>query len=233
MSDNSVYVKKYMPRGPLDDIDREEVLRYAGCGKGIPSDDTQLESLLDEVIGEVSELLSYRVCYYRSETGCESGEFRLPFETTSKDLESCLEGCNETVMFAATVGIDIDRYIARNRHISPTKALLAQAFGAERVEKLCDVFCEEIRQQAEDESRGITMRFSPGYGDLPLEVQKDFFKILNIDKLIGISLGESLLMTPSKSVTAIFGIREGSSAAADCMHKCALCDKAECAYRRV
>ena len=48
-------------------------------------------------------------------------------------------------------------------------------------------------------------RFSPGYGDLSLEVQKEIFSLLDCPRKIGVSLGDSLLMTPSKSVTAIIG----------------------------
>ena len=50
------------------------------------------------------------------------------------------------------------------------------------------------------------MRFSPGYGDLPIEVQKDFLPLLDAERRLGITLSESCLMAPSKSVTAIIGV---------------------------
>ena len=49
-------------------------------------------------------------------------------------------------------------------------------------------------------------RYSPGYGDLSLSVQKDVLNILNADKILGIKLGENLLMIPKKSITAIQGV---------------------------
>lgn len=49
-------------------------------------------------------------------------------------------------------------------------------------------------------------RFSPGYGDLPINMQKDIFAALDCPRKIGLSLNESLLMSPSKSVTAIIGV---------------------------
>ena len=51
-------------------------------------------------------------------------------------------------------------------------------------------------------------RFSPGYGDLPLALQADVFWALDCTSKIGVSLSESLIMSPQKSVTAIIGISE-------------------------
>ena len=71
-------------------------------------------------------------------------------------------------------------------------------------------------------------RFSPGYGDLPLELQKDVFRVLDCPRKIGLSLNESLLMSPSKSVTAIIGIGKGD---VEAENKCSACEKTDCAYR--
>ena len=49
-------------------------------------------------------------------------------------------------------------------------------------------------------------RYSPGYGDLSLEVQSEVLKVLNADKILGIKLGANLLMTPKKSITAVQGV---------------------------
>ena len=73
-----------------------------------------------------------------------------------------------------------------------------QALGAERVEALCDAFCAEFE--------GAKMRFSPGYGDLPLDTQRALFALLDCPRKLGLTLNESLLMSPSKSVTAIMGL---------------------------
>ena len=136
-------------------------------------------------------------------------------------------------MFAATVGFAPDRYIAREQQRSPLKALLAQGFGAERVERLCEVFCAEVGEDAETRALVCTPRFSPGYGDLPLEAQRDFFRILDCGRHIGVSLGESLLMSPTKSVTAVFGLRPcGVTEAKSCGHGCGSCAKGDCEFRK-
>ena len=73
-------------------------------------------------------------------------------------------------------------------------------------------------------------RFSPGYGDLPIEIQKDFFRVLEPNRKIGVSLTESMMMIPSKSVTAIIGISD--TFCDNTHHNCNICEKSNCSYRR-
>ncbi len=172
-------------------VDRREILRYAGVRGNAP----EIESLLEECLKEAEDKLTYQVCY--SDFPLEFNEYttNLGFaETNSKALRKSLDGCQSIILFAATVGIGIDRLIARYAVLSPTKSLLFQAIGAERVEALCDAFSP-------------LPRFSPGYGDLPLELQRDIFAALDCPRRIALSLNESLLMSPSKSVTAIIGVK--------------------------
>ncbi len=60
--------------------------------------------------------------------------------------------------------------------------------------------------RAAAEGRALRPRFSPGYGDLAIDAQKDIFALLDCERQIGLTLGDSLLMSPGKSVTAFAGI---------------------------
>ena len=111
----------------------------------------------------------------------------------------------KAVIFASTVGIGMDRLIGKYNRISPSRAVVLQAIGSERVESLCDSFEDYLRERMGGEVK-LRPRYSPGYGDLPLSFQRDVFALLDCPRNIGVSLGESLLMTPEKSVTAIVGI---------------------------
>ena len=102
----------------------------------------------------------------------------------------------------------MDRLIAKYAATSPAKSLMLDALGSERVEALCDLFNSEIAQTARDEGCKAHPRFSPGYGDLPLEIQRAIFAVLNPEKRIGVMLNDNLFMSPSKSVTAIIGIEK-------------------------
>lgn len=140
--------------------------------------------------------------------GSQSGaSLDLGFTVThSRDLQKNLKGCCRIILFGATVGLELDRLIARYGRLSPSKALCFQAIGAERIESLCNAFNDEIDEIFREQGMYTRPRFSPGYGDLPINMQKDIFAALDCPRKIGLSLNVSLLMSPSKSVTAIIGI---------------------------
>ncbi len=140
--------------------------------------------------------------------GSQSGaSLDLGFTVThSRDLQKNLKGCCRIILFGATVGLELDRLIARYGRLSPSKALCFQAIGAERIESLCNAFNDEIDEIFREQGMYTRPRFSPGYGDLPINMQKDIFAALDCPRKIGLSLNESLLMSPSKSVTAIIGV---------------------------
>ena len=190
----AVLVKSY---GSLP-ICKKEVLRYAGCKE----DTDDVLSLLDECIKEAEGKISFKVCYRQFEIEvadgvCDFGDCRF----NSADLAKNLSDCKKAVIFAATVGAEFDRLIAKYSRLSPAKALMLEALGNERIEALCDAFCDEIGIKTKP-------RFSAGYGDLAIDAQRDIFSLLDCERKIGLTLNDSLLMSPSKSVTAIAGIVE-------------------------
>ena len=212
---------------PLPPVCRSEVLRYAGCCSETP----ELSALLTQTILEAQPLITPGLCWQSFPLKAEGNVLDFTFASTdSPSLARHLSGCERVVVFAATVGLPIDRLIYRYGKTAPAKALLLQAIGAERIEALCDSFQEQIRQEAAKEGLSITSRFSPGYGDLPLAFQQEIFRILDCPRKIGLTLNDSLLMSPSKSVTAIIGI--GMSAHMDCAAGCARCAKTDCIHRR-
>ena len=176
-------------------VDRQEILRYAMCRQA----DEATQQLLTQCLAEALPQLSYRVCWTEVAVSVAGHVCRLgEMELTSRTLAKHLTDCDRAVIFAATVGLGLDRLIARYGLTSPAKGLLLQAIGTERIEALCDAFCAELE--------GGKARFSPGYGDLKLVTQQEIFGLLQCHKHIGLSLKDSLIMSPSKSVTAIVGI---------------------------
>lgn len=206
----------------LPPVDTREALRYAGVKESTP----EINELLQECIQLCQTILTPRVCYRFYPVTREDG-LDLGFaQTDSLALKRNLAGCEEIVLFAATIGLEMDRLIARYAHVSPSKSVMLQAIGAERIESLCDAFENELIRQGHE----LGTRFSPGYGDLPLELQRDIFAALDCSRQIGVSLNDSLLMSPSKSVSAIIGLNGETSER--CVHNCALCTLPNCLYRR-
>ena len=188
---------KCLDRPPVSD---KEILRYAGC-KG---NNDEISALLCDCLAEAEDHLSYRVCYCKlgvkfDRNICDFGAFKVE----SSDLAKNLSGCSEVIVFCATVGTLFDRLIAKYERISPSKAVMFQAIGSERVEAVCDCFCDQISRET---GRRTKPRFSAGYGDLPLELQSEIFALLSCEKNIGVTLNDSFFMSPSKSVTAFLGL---------------------------
>ena len=153
----------------------KEILRYAGCRQS----NDEITSLIKSAISKARQLLEYKVCYKElpvTVTGdiCDFSEFQVK----SEKLAANLRECETVILLAATVGIKIDRLIARYSVTSPALAHILDALGTERIEALCDAFCS--RQEIE-RGCGLKPRFSPGYGDLSLQTQKAIFKSL-VDK---------------------------------------------------
>ncbi len=182
----------------LPPYSEKEILRYAGVNSRGIIDTTEL----GKCIAESSSLIHPMVCYRTFPVKTEGDVITMDtLSFSSKDLAKNLKNATEVILFAATIGIDMDRLIQKYNRLSPTKALFFQAIGSERVESLCDTFCSFI-----GETKKTFPRFSPGYGDLSLIIQKDIFRLLECEKNLGLSLNDSLLITPSKSVTAFMGI---------------------------
>jgi len=252
MGESVTYLKIYRVEDEpsLGCINRKEILRYAGAAQIKKTDDNMYVSdeedmnlVMEECLKEVLPVLTYKVSYRY-----EDIHDGLPFDTYgSKNIRTNLEGCHAIVMFAATIGIGIDRLIAKYSRTSPVKALFMQAIGAERIEALCDLFNTEVScgdiirdicgsegdyEDAADCRRMYTKpRFSPGYEDLPLAVQKQFCALLDCQRRLGVTLNESLLMSPSKSVTAFIGIGTGESVETP-EHKCDMCTNTGCEFRK-
>ena len=189
----------------LPPIRMREVLRYMGAEKATD----EMQTLLAECTEEAREVFVCRVCFRVFDVRTDGDDVDLGFaRVESRALRKNLDGCDRAVLFAATVGLEIDRLITRYSRLSPSRALCFQALGAERIEALCDAFEEELRARYAAEGKVLRPRFSPGYGDLSLELQRDIFRALDCPRQIGLSLNESLLMTPTKSVTAVIGIRK-------------------------
>lgn len=196
----STVLYKELPAPP---IDRREILRYMGCEKSSP----QIDDLIERALAVCKDALSYKICFAEygiriNGTSCELGFT----SAKSADLSKCLKDCDKIILFAATLSLELDRLILRYGKNEPSVSVCLQAIGAERIEALCNAFCAEMKEKYGALGKRLRPRFSAGYGDLPLDLQKDIFKALGCERRIGLTLNDSLMMSPTKSVTAIIGI---------------------------
>ena len=188
-------------------IDRQEVLRYLGYrGQEI---DNNMTEMIDGCRKEVQNVILPRAVYeYKKISSTDKG---IEIDGTNlilsgKDIAEHLKNSKECLLMAVTLGNDIEKRTRLYEKVNLTKALIIDACATTAVEEVCDIIEEKVRKEAESMGMNITFRYSPGYGDLPLDIQNNFLRVLDAQKKIGLTVSENNLLFPRKSVTAIIGI---------------------------
>lgn len=214
--------------------DYKLVYRFLGYGVSVPEE--PVLSLIHQIICEMQELITCQAVYSIFPImNKEKNELYFSFgKICSKDLYNHLTDCEFTIWLAATVGSRIDRYIQKYSRVDSTHAVIAQAVGAMFIETYCDILNEQLRTDFLKDGIALRPRFSPGYGDFDISYQTMIFNNLDCKRLTGMSLMDSKIMSPSKSVTAIIGAYPASLAPILDNHvcgKCERCPNTTCEYR--
>ncbi len=207
-----------------------EILRYLGYRS--LSADENVKKRVEECTEGLSDVINPKAVYLEFPLEHESadGLYIDGLFIRSSKLEKNLKGCNSVYLMGATLGIEADRMIARSSARSMSDAVIYQASAAALIESFCDEVNEKIRTEARMRGLYCRPRFSPGYGDFALEHQKDIVRLLDAPRKIGLTVTESLLLVPVKSVTAVIGVSEEPK---PCHIKgCDECEKTECDFRR-
>lgn len=186
-------------------ISREEVLRYLGAKNTV---EENINNLIDETIEEIKKIIRLNFTYKVFLIELKENKVILQnckLELCGKSINNHLKYCDKCVLFAATLGSEVDRKINYYEKFNMTKSLIFDACATAAIEEACDFVEEEIRKIALKEDREITWRFSPGYGDLRLDIQKEFLQLLDGYKNLGLTVSSHSILIPRKSVTAIIG----------------------------
>ena len=211
-------------------MNTKEILRYLGYGRHEAKE--QVLVLIEACVRELERAAVPKSIYkeYPLSFYGEEGIDCCAFQTCSKALKKNLKDCQSVLLFGATLGTGVDLLLHRYNRLQMSKAVVLQAAAAAMLEDYCDQMNEELEKKYEEKGLYLRPRFSPGYGDFSLECQPALLGCLEAGKRIGIPLTDSLLMAPSKSVTAVIGI---SRIPGTCgMRSCQDCEKRDCAYRR-
>ena len=212
------------------DIRTKEAVRYLGYGKCAVDEKTLRD--IAESFKELERLADKKSIYRIFELSVidENVLSIGTMEIHSINLWTNLKDCKEVVLFGATLGIDVDRQIRKYQLVDMAKAVVMQACAAALLEEFCDELQEKIAVQMRTEDKFLRPRFSPGYGDFAIQHQKDLLAMLEAPKKIGLTMTESYMLTPTKSVTAVIGISDRDASCEK--NGCEICKKTDCIYRR-
>lgn len=205
----------------LSSLDRAEALRYMG-GHGVKPDDIT-KALMDKAEEEILKIC--RPVYTFTEIPKDSPVLG------GEDIRKVIEKSEKVVLIAATLGIYVDKLIRKWQITDMAQAVVIDAMASVAIEQFMDKI--ELELSKRYSGYYFTNRFSPGYGDYPLEKQKEIIKLLNTEKKLGLNLTESLMLNPTKSVTAVIGMgKEEIKEKSSCTSKCSRCKNKNCPYRR-
>lgn len=216
-------------------VNPAEVRRYLGYQLGQTEESAQVNQLIEQTISAVGGRARPRglvkTCFVNELPGGVLALGGSNLLLSSRDLSRLLSECTLVSLLVVTLGPQVDGYVgdllARGQYAA---AAVADAVGSDAAEQAMMQLDDRLRQAAAELGFGLTRRFSPGYGDLPLEVQRDLLRLLAAES-IGVQLTESNLMVPQKSITALLGWRAGACGDG-AAHKCADCQKPDCRFRR-
>ena len=204
----------------LEKLNRNEAVRYLG-GAGIRLN-YRMDVLMDECEKAVLEKASPKYLYVGKDLPC-------PQIMGGKDIESQLNGCEKAIVMCATVGSEVDKLIRISQISDMARAVVMDSLASVAVEQVCNAFDKIIAGKYSDYN--MTFRFSPGYGDYPIELQKIILQMLDAPKKIGLCTNDNFLLTPTKSVTAVLGLSKNPIERKK--RGCAICNMREtCKFRR-
>lgn len=184
--------------------DLHEVARYMGYKHGAQPCEILCE-LIDEAHKELCEIITPEYIYKEYDfVKAECGIIIDGIQFRSKKLLEYMRNSTSVILFGATLGQGADVLIRKYSDEDIAMAAIIQAVASSMTEKYCDLSCVEIKSIIKTEQRP---RFSPGYGDLNVSAQADFFKLLPMKEKLGISLSDGFMMTPTKKVTAFIAIK--------------------------
>ena len=219
-------VEKYQ----VTSVDRAEVLRYMGYSGQPMTDelDARIDGVVERCLGIAQPMASWDVFDVAGREPLEGGRPAVQLAGTSlqligESMEKHMAGAVAAAVMAVTAGMGVERELRRLSLTDPVEQVIFDAAGTTTGERAADACEASVVAWARERGLYANFRFSPGYGDMPLETQPVLLATVDAQRRLGIALSKSLLMTPTKSVTAIIGLFEEPQPSSHASCKDCLC----------
>lgn len=189
----------------LTSINKKEALRYLGYGDNAPNE--KISAVIDDCEKQLLNVIQVKFLYNIfdisvNKDGVQIYESNLVL--TGKDIVNHLENCTKLAVMCCTLSFGADKLIRQYQVSDMTRAVISDSLSSAAIEQVCDYVEQEIKLKYPNMYQ--TFRYSPGYGDLNINIQKDILDLLQAQKKIGLCTNESFILTPKKSVTAFIGM---------------------------
>lgn len=211
------------------EVTEETLLKRAGSGR---SSNNRMREQCRKAIEIGKKLLEPRVVYQAFKIEQIEGELvhleqGLSFQ--SEHLTKLLQGADRLMVSCCTIGPTLEKKVEElNNKGDLLIAYFLDIYGAAAVGVLAKNLYHQL--QKELVGLGTTVTMEPGQLDWHVRDQRVVFQLLHPEK-IGVTLNKSLMMTPIKSVTGVFGIGDPDKVKKGVV-SCKICPKREsCTFR--
>ena len=186
-------------------VDREDLTlseTELSARLGIPAGQSlsQSESSHSEIKRTMTPMYAYR--RVRVE---RSGDIVIldDIKVCSSALARVLKGCTEAIILLCTLGAGVDRLLTRKAMGSVYEEHLADSYASAYADALGDYAIDKITA-----GEAHTALFGVGYADFNIEYQRQILGYDGLGISLGVSLTESCLMLPTKSICAVVGVKK-------------------------
>lgn len=122
------------------------------------------------------------------------------------DINEHINGCGIVMLMCVTLGLEADRLITKTAVSDVAGSVMLDALAGAAVEQICNICENDIKSIYPEKT--ATSRYSPGYGNFPIELQNNFLAKLDANRKLGLYVNERNIMIPRKSVTAVIGLND-------------------------
>jgi len=212
-------------------VNKTEVISSLGYPDGIlPAHfEKMIDAILDQLSNSCTVKAGYRILdIQKMENRSDGLIIGGSFFALQKIVASHLRKSKKAVLFVCTIGSAMETW-AKELSIQGdiTLSYLVDTVASVTVEQATDVLHDYIGKHMLALGLKITNRYSPGYCDWLVSEQHLLFSFLPA-QFCGITLTESALMVPIKSVSGIIG---AGTAVKRVDYMCNTCGMKDCTYR--
>lgn len=213
------------------DLELSRVELYSALGYGTSEPQEDALALINRLLTEAEKVCRPRAGFRILDGAVEGPRLRLSGSWFAPGgiISHFLKGCDVFSIILATVGLEMDEWIQSYRVSGDVmEAFVADGIGSVVAEAVVDKTKKVLAQRVAQEGCSITNSYSPGYCGWHVREQQALFALLPKD-FCGVTLADSSLMLPLKSVSSVVGVgREVVSQP----YRCDVCRKKDCFRRK-
>lgn len=213
-------------------IEKPSVLRFLGY-KDINKVPNTILAKVDSVLNKIPEILG-NIIYDEFKFGLDAKNKKILLNERNSfcgdKIFKTLSDCNSLVIAISTLENDFKKIYEKIASGGVIYEMIIDAIGTAALNDINNRFCIKLVDEYKHRGYGLTERLAPGDNNWSLADQKTIFSVLDGNR-IGVKLNEKYIMEPEKSLTMVYGIKEGKSSSLK-EHNCEKCSLTSCSFRK-